>query len=124
MKNVGCRDLHKGRDPMELFSMKRNELLEKHISNLVEICKQIQVARLEVFGSACDNRFNPNHSDLDFLVEFKTLPPAVHADCYFGLLDALQDLFHKSIDLIEIKAINNPFFEESIQNSRSLLYAA
>lgn len=104
--------------------MKRNEVIEKHINKLMEICKQFQVTRLEIFGSACDHRFDPDHSDLDFLVEFKPLPPAMHADCYFGLLNALQDLFHKSIDLVEIRAINNPFFKESILKSRILLYAA
>ena len=50
-----------------------------------------RVRKLELFGSAASDRFDPATSDLDFLVEFDVVPPAEHARCYFGLLFALMN---------------------------------
>ena len=69
-------------------------------------------------------KFDKKKSDLDFLVEFNTMTPSDHANSYFLLLEGLQDLFNRKIDLIEIKAIQNPHFLKSVVQSRSLLYAA
>jgi predicted nucleotidyltransferase len=52
------------------------------------------------------------------------MAPSQHADAYFGLLAALQDLFQRDIDLIEIRAIQNPYFRDSVEQNRTLLYAA
>lgn len=57
-------------------------------------------------------------------MEFLPLQPGEHADAYFGLLEALQDLFRCSIDLVETKAIHNPYLLESINKSRELIYVA
>jgi predicted nucleotidyltransferase len=79
---------------------------------------------LELFGSAANGRFDATASDLDFLVEFEPLSPADRADAYFGLLAALQDLFQRDIDLVEAEAINNPYFRQTVQAGRTVLYAA
>ena len=55
---------------------------------------------LELFGSAVGDRFRPETSDFDFLVEFAPTPPAESARCYVGLLFALQDLFGRDVDLV------------------------
>ena len=57
-------------------------------------------------------------------MEDRDLSPGEHADAYFGMLEALQDLFERNIDLVEIKAITNPYFLESINRTRTVLYAA
>lgn len=87
------------------------------------LCAQYQVARLELFGSAVDGTFNAATSDLDFLVTFQPLEPAARADAYFGLLAALQDFFEREIDLVEAKAVTNPYFRRSIDASGTVLYA-
>jgi len=99
--------------------------IEEHYESLKRLCKQYRVKRFEVFGSALTGEgFDPENSDLDFLVEFLPLQPGEHADAYFGLLEALQDLFTRSIDLVETKAIRNPYFLESINQNRKEIYAA
>jgi uncharacterized protein len=90
---------------------------------LVALCRQFAVKRLELFGSASDERFDSQGSDLDFLVVFDP-SAAARADRYFGLLEALESLFSRSVDLVELEAIRNPYFRESIEKSRTLLYAA
>ncbi len=99
--------------------------IEENYESLKRLCKQYRVKRFEVFGSALTGEgFDPENSDLDFLVEFLPLQPGEHADAYFGLLEALQDLFSRSIDLVETKAIRNPYFLESINQNRKEIYAA
>ncbi len=99
--------------------------IEENYESLKRLCKQYRVKRFEVFGSALTgDGFDPKNSDLDFLVEFLPLQPGEHADAYFGLLEALQDLFTRSIDLVETKAIRNPYFLESINQNRKEIYAA
>ncbi|HEX5042979.1 MAG TPA: nucleotidyltransferase domain-containing protein [Candidatus Polarisedimenticolaceae bacterium] len=91
---------------------------------LEELCRRFQVRRLELFGSASGEGFNPQSSDLDFLVEFEDPPASGYADAYFGLAESLRELFHRDIDLVVLSAIRNPYFLESIERSRTLLYAA
>lgn len=80
--------------------------------------------RLEVFGSAADGTFNEESSDLDFLVEFAPLSPAEHYDSYFGLWEDLKKLFARKIDLVEAGAMRNPYFIDSVNESRKAVYAA
>ena len=99
--------------------------IEENYESLKRLCKQYRVKRFEVFGSSLTGEgFDSENSDLDFLVEFLPLQPGEHADAYFGLLEALQDLFRCSIDLVETKAIRNPYFLESINQNRKEIYAA
>jgi uncharacterized protein len=79
---------------------------------------------LEVFGSAAGARFDPDSSDLDFLVDFVPASHGVLADRYLGLLEALESLFGRPIDLVMTTAIRNPYFLQGIEPSRTLLYAA
>ena len=88
------------------------------------LCRRFQVRRLELFGSASGERFDPSSSDLDFLVEFEDPPATGYADAYFGLAESLKELFHRDVDLVVLSAVKNPYFLESIERSRTLLYAA
>jgi predicted nucleotidyltransferase len=88
------------------------------------LCRQFLVRRLELFGSAVGEEFDPETSDLDFLVDFEELKPNEYADTYFGLLEGLRKLFNRDVDLVMASAVKNPYFLESIERSRTLLYAA
>jgi len=101
-----------------------NRLIEEKRHDLVRLCVKYRVRRLEIFGSALANRFDPRTSDLDFLVEFLPLQPGEYADAYFGLLEALRELFERNVDLVMTGAIRNRYFLESINRSRTVLYAA
>jgi predicted nucleotidyltransferase len=101
-----------------------NTLIEAKRPELIDLCLRYGVQKLELFGSAVGDRFDPETSDLDFLVDFNSAPPAESARCYFGLLFALQDLFGRNVDLVETAAIRNPYFLQSVARDRVLLYAA
>jgi hypothetical protein len=88
------------------------------------LCRRYRVRRLDLFGSAANGRAHPGTSDLDFLVAFENLAPGTYADTYFGLLEALEQLFERPVDLVVDSAIKNPYFRESIERTKTSLYAA
>jgi uncharacterized protein len=101
-----------------------NDLVESKRSEVVELCRRFRVRQLELFGSAANGQFNAETSDLDFLVDFETIPPGEMARCYFGMLFGLEDLFGRKIDLVDTRAIRNPYFLRSIAKDRIVFYAA
>ena len=98
--------------------------IAQYRDELEELCHRYHVRRLELFGSGAAGEFNPESSDLDFLVMFEELEPAAYADAYLGFYEDLATLFDRRIDLVSTTAITNPYFPESIQRSRETLYAA
>lgn len=88
------------------------------------LCRRWRVSRLDVFGSATRGTFDVETSDLDFLVEFLPLPRGERAEAYFGLLEDLEALFSRPVDLVMARAISNPYFRRAVDETRELLYAA
>lgn len=91
---------------------------------LAELCRRYRVRRLALFGSALGEDFDPERSDLDFLVEFEPPPPGTCADTYFGLLEGLQRLFARRVDLVEAGSVRNPYIRREIEARQETLYAA
>lgn len=89
---------------------------------IAALCRRFGVTRLAIFGSAVTDRFDPACSDVDFLVEFA--PESASLDTYFGLKQALEDLFGRSVDLVSPNALRNPYFAERVEQTREELYAA
>ncbi len=101
------------------------DLITENLKTIKELCVRYRVRRIELFGSAIDDEnFDPEKSDLDFLVEFRPLKQGEYADTYFGLLEALESLFARHVDLVMVRAVKNPYFLESINKNRKVLYAA
>ena len=91
---------------------------------LERLCLIYGVRRLDLFGSASTGLYNPDESDLDFLVEFQPAALNAYADAYFGLLEALVRLFGRPVDLIVESAIKNPYFLQSVEQTRTPIYEA
>jgi predicted nucleotidyltransferase len=96
----------------------------RHRTELEQVCRAFHVRRLELFGSAATGHDRPGESDLDFLVEFEPLSPGAYANVYFGLLEALEALFERPIDLIAPESITNPYFRQAVDESKVLVFAA
>lgn len=88
------------------------------------LCRELGVKRLDLFGSATGDDFDPDKSDLDFLVEFHSLPPGRRFDAFFDLRDGLEAIFERSVDLVTDKGIQNRFFRRSVEATRRSHYAA
>ena len=96
--------------------------LDNYIKNLQNLCQQHNVKSLYAIGSVLTDKFNDD-SDVDLVVDIDSDDPIDYAEHYFNLKFALQDLFKRQIDLLENKAINNPYFRENIDKSKRLIYA-
>lgn len=92
--------------------------------SLVSLCRQYGVRELALFGSASGATFDPEASDIDLLVTFEPMSPTEHMRSYFGLLEDLEALFCRKVDLVEQASIENPFVLASILKSKVDLYAA
>jgi len=99
-------------------------LIAENREAIEQLCIRYNVRRLELFGSATEDSFEPTASDIDFLVAFGSLSPADHADAFFGLQEELQQILGFTIDLIERNPIRNPYFLQSIDRTKVVLYAA
>jgi predicted nucleotidyltransferase len=101
-----------------------NKIVESKREHVAELCRRFHVRRLDVFGSATSDRFDPERSDIDFVLELEDLPPVEYSDAWFGLKENLEALFGRPVDLLTYRAIENPYLLRSITETRESLYAA
>jgi len=97
-------------------------VLDRHRPELPELCRRYGVSRLELFGSAASDAFDPLRSDLDFLVDFDANPAKLF-DRYFGLKKSLEALYGRRVDLVTLGSLQNPYFIDAVNKTRQLLYA-
>jgi len=91
-------------------------------SDLVKICNSLGVKKLDLFGSATGKHFKAD-SDIDLVVEFERYENGNLFNRYFELKERLQHLFEREIDIVVEKAIDNPYFKESLERTRMPIYA-
>ena len=99
-------------------------IVAERSAELESLCQRYSVSRLELFGSAATGKYRSADSDLDFLMEFKELSVRAYGAAYFGLLKSLEQMFGRSVDLVDNSTINNPYLQESIDEAKVLVYAA
>ena len=99
------------------------DLLNKHKTDIINLCVKHKVKELYAFGSVLTEEFNKK-SDVDFVVEFNRLDPALYADNYYELKFSLQDILRHPVDLLEQQALKNPYFKQNIQTKRQLIYGS
>lgn len=96
--------------------------IEPFLPEIEKICKKYEAKSLTLFGSALTEEFNPDSSDLDFLLELTT--PENGFDRYFGIKEELEKLLNREVDLVMPKAIRNPYLKESIYSKLKRCYDA
>ncbi len=89
---------------------------------LAELCKISGIVRLSVFGSVLRQDFN-DKSDVDLLVVFGE---GSKVDLYDICIirDRLSEIIGREVDLVEEKALINPFRRREIMSNVEVLYAA
>ena len=86
-------------------------------------CERHGVTRLRIFGSATTEHFDPQASDVDFLVDFAPDNPNLFHD-YFELKFELEKITGRPVDLVDASAVRNPYFRASAFSTAEELYAA
>lgn len=92
-----------------------------YLPKIIALCKKHKVKKLFAFGSVLTNRFT-DKSDIDLLVDFDYVSLEDYADNYFDLKYALENLFSREVDLLEDKAIRNPYLKENVDATKIQLY--
>jgi predicted nucleotidyltransferase len=87
--------------------------------DLEKICNELSLQQLALIGSAARDDFSPK-SDIDVLVTFQGDDNLF--DRYFGLKTKLEALFKRKVDIIEERAIRNPFFRKAVEKDRISVY--
>jgi len=99
-----------------------NILLRKHIDDIRNLCEINNVKELYAFGSVLTSQFNKD-SDVDLLISIDISNPVEYAEAYFNVKFSLEEMLHRSIDLLEIKALKNQVLKNKLDKEKELLYA-
>jgi len=93
-------------------------------ADIAELCRRSGARSLDLFGSAVREDFDPNRSDLDFVVVFDELAPLAYADAFFSLKEGLERLFDRPVDLVTERTLRNPYLRRRVTAERQTVYAA
>ena len=96
-------------------------IIDQYSRDIQRLCARHKVRRLYAFGSVLTNDFKKD-SDIDFIVDFEPIEVDRYADNYFDLKFALETTLNHPVDLLEEKAIRNPYFKSEVENRRQLIY--
>jgi len=100
-------------------------LIKNKLKEIQDACKEHHVLSLYLIGSATkDEQDFTTESDVDFLYRFdkSSISEMDYADYYFGLLDTLQELLKRKVDLVPEEKLKNPYFMESINKNKLKIY--
>jgi len=96
-------------------------IIEQKRKAIEALCKKHHVASLDVFGSVLTGKFN-EQSDIDFLVTFGKVDLKHYADNLYELMESLEKLLGRKVDLISEKKLTNPYLIKSINRNRMKVY--
>lgn len=100
------------------------QYIQDRLNEIIVLCKLHRVSSIALFGSAA-NETMKEHSDIDLLVDFsEDIEVLEYADNYFSLLEKLETLLGKRVDLVARKSLTNPVLIDEINRSKVALYAA
>jgi predicted nucleotidyltransferase len=97
------------------------EIITNKRDEIAALCRKYRVARLDLFGSATTDRFDPETSDLDFLVDLGEYEANI-VYRYLDLANALEALLDRRVDLLTVRSVRSPLLRQSIDESRVTLY--
>lgn len=99
-----------------MFSFSQNS------DQIAALCRKYDVLKLTVFGSATRDDFDPGHSDIDLIAEFRNPHLPGYADRYLDFALELQSLLGRPVDLLTPGAIRNARFAKAIRNDSIRIY--
>ena len=89
---------------------------------LARFCEKWKISELALFGSVLRDDFGPG-SDVDILVTFT--PDATWTLWDFSSVQSeLAGIVGRTVDLVEKKAIRNPFIRREVIRTQVVIYAA
>lgn len=97
-------------------------LVQSQYRALGALCRRFQVSRLHVFGSALRSDFDLATSDLDVTAEFGEPCGMTLERQYFDFKSALESLFGRPVDVVELSAMPDSRLKRAIECSQVAVY--
>lgn len=66
-----------------------------------------------------NGKFKSN-SDIDLVVDFSETDPIAYSDSYFNLKNTFEEIFNRHVDLLEQKALRNPYLKKRLTQQKFL----
>jgi predicted nucleotidyltransferase len=99
--------------------------IEANMQEVVKLCREFGVKRLELFGSAATDAFDPERSDVDFLVSY---PEGYDFGPWLARFQdfekALSAALGLKVDLVMTSALRNRWFRREAAKTRTVIYDA
>lgn len=95
--------------------------LSAYLKDINKLCSAYGVKHLYAFGSILTDQYN-TRSDIDFIVDFLPIDSKEYADNYYDLKFSLERILNRKVDLLEEKAIKNPYFLEAIKGKKQIVW--
>jgi len=99
------------------------DVMNSKLKQITELCREHKVKNLFAFGSVVRKDFNTG-SDVDLLVDFNENDPIQYSNLYFNFKESLENLLKRKIDLLEERAIKNPFFKQELEQTKVKIYGS
>ena len=94
--------------------------IEPYNDAIVALCKSLSVKRLYLVGSAVRPDFDKEKSDIDVMVEFEGQEKLFYR--YFDLKEGLEKLLGRNVDIIQSKAVKNPYIQRNLERDKVAIY--
>src|SRR5256712_11846798 len=88
-------------------------------TDIQTICQVLSLQYLDLIGSAAREDFSAE-SDIDVLVTFAGDENLFER--FFSLKSRLEVVFKRKVDVVEERAIRNPFFKKAVNKDRVRVY--
>ncbi|MGB3780214.1 MAG: nucleotidyltransferase domain-containing protein [Tunicatimonas sp.] len=94
-----------------------------NIPALQRLCQEFRVKELYLFGSAATGSLSKD-SDLDFIVQFDRSGYEGAFDQFMDFKHQLEEIYGRSVDLYHKTTFRNRIFQQEVERTKKLLYAA
>lgn len=96
--------------------------LKVSLDAIAQFCQRWNIVEFALFGSVLRDDFRPD-SDVDVLVTYEPSHRITFAHL-LSMQEESEDLFHRSVDLVEKKQLKNPYRRSNILKTYRVIYAS
>lgn len=98
--------------------MQETNIINQHLPQIQKLMRQYGVQKAYAFGSAVKGNMHVS-SDVDFVISFpENMDMETYADNYFSLIDALENLLQRQVELVAEETLSNPFLIQGINSHK------
>ena len=98
------------------------DITDEQMCRVRELCAEYGVVKIELFGSAATDDFDPSRSDVDLVATFGERDVRGFAKRFFAFESAIQAVFAWPVDLLTSSTFDNPFMQRTVDRTIRTIY--